>query len=79
MMRRKTEAISGADPLTGIPTMSRKDDRQYIPSVFVQDDWKVRPNLTVNLGLRWEYFARHDREERQQSAAESRYGRQHVH
>jgi hypothetical protein len=53
----QTETVSGADPLTGIPTMSRKDDRQYIPSVFVQDDWKVRPNLTLNLGLRWEYFA----------------------
>lgn len=53
----QTESINGADPLTGVPTMSRKDDRQYIPSVFVQDDWQVRPNLTLNLGVRWEYFA----------------------
>ncbi|HEX7728968.1 MAG TPA: carboxypeptidase regulatory-like domain-containing protein [Terracidiphilus sp.] len=52
-----SESVSGADPLTGIPTMSRKDDRQYIPSFFVQDDWKVRPNLSVNLGLRWEYYS----------------------
>jgi hypothetical protein len=44
------------DPRTGQPTSSTKYIRSKVYAFFLQDDWKVKPNLTLNLGLRWEYF-----------------------
>jgi len=52
----RREGYTYFDPNTGLPTTGRQDDRQNIWGFFAGDDYKVRPNLTLNLGLRWSYF-----------------------
>ncbi len=41
---------------TGLPGGYRNDNRENMWSIFFQDDWKVRPNLTLSAGLRYSYF-----------------------
>lgn len=33
------------------------DDGQNYEAAYLLDDWKLTPKLTVNLGVRWEYFS----------------------
>ncbi|HXJ41077.1 MAG TPA: carboxypeptidase regulatory-like domain-containing protein, partial [Bryobacteraceae bacterium] len=39
----------------GPPNFSRSN-LVHETGLYAQDSWKVKPRLTVNLGLRWEYF-----------------------
>jgi Carboxypeptidase regulatory-like domain/TonB-dependent Receptor Plug Domain len=50
-----------ADAIFGLPSQINQGSytvvnlRQYVHSLYVQDDWHVTPKLTVNVGLRWEF------------------------
>ncbi|HYP08710.1 MAG TPA: TonB-dependent receptor [Bryobacteraceae bacterium] len=46
----------GFNPENGSPWVANVAERQQIVGLFVQDNWKIRPNLSLTFGLRWEHF-----------------------
>jgi hypothetical protein len=55
--------VAGADTLEGLSSgLSRNNAlvqqgfRSWEPSGYIQDDWRARPSLTINIGVRYDIF-----------------------
>jgi hypothetical protein len=47
--------LSATSPFTGLSGKAHLQQQYYI--FYAQDEYKIRPNLTLNYGLRWEYYS----------------------
>jgi hypothetical protein len=53
------ESVGAYNPLTGLAGTVQFGGQENPFGFFGQDDWKVKPNLSVTLSMRWDDFSNH--------------------
>jgi hypothetical protein len=53
------ESVGAYNPLTGLAGTIQFGGQENPFGFFGQDDWKVKPNLSVTLSMRWDDFTNH--------------------
>ncbi|HUV69984.1 MAG TPA: carboxypeptidase-like regulatory domain-containing protein [Terracidiphilus sp.] len=49
-------SYSGGADSVWISNIGKTYDEKQYSAGYIQDDWKINPTLTLNLGVRWDYF-----------------------
>jgi hypothetical protein len=53
---RQATTVSAADPFTPFSGTTLRNTAQNNFAFYMQDSWKLLPRLTMNYGVRWDYF-----------------------
>jgi hypothetical protein len=49
-------SYSGGADNVAVSNIGKTYDAKNYSAVYIQDDWKLTPKLTINLGIRWDFF-----------------------
>ncbi len=62
LLTPKASKVGGSNDVGGMSSFSGSNvaatqEHRWYTGAYFQDNWKATPNLTLNLGVRWDYFS----------------------